>query len=243
MQSFKDRVVIVTGAGAGVGHAVTKRFVDQAANVVLIGRNLSTLEASAKGFPKDRVMLISCDVGDRSAVNRMVTQVVDRFGGVDILVNNAGINKRPRSVADIDPANWDQIVQINLTGVFNTIRAVLPVMREKKDGLVINISSIAGIRGGMLSGSAYSASKHGVMALSNTLNEEEKDYNIRSCAICPGEIDTDMLNQRVVPPTAEHRARILKPEDIADAVIFVAGYPPRVCIPVLVIKPTMQVFK
>jgi NADP-dependent 3-hydroxy acid dehydrogenase YdfG len=243
MKSFKGRVVIVTGAGAGVGHAVTDSFVDKAANVVLIGRNLSTLDASAESFPKERVMTISCDVGDRSAVDRMVTEVVERFGTVDILVNNAGINVRPRSVADIDPANWDQVVQINLTGVFNTIRAVLPVMRSKKDGLIINISSIAGVRAGMKSGPAYSASKHGVMALSHTVNEEEAAHNIRSCAICPGEIDTDMLNQRVVPPTAEHRAQILKSEDIADAVLFVAGLPARVCIPELIIKPTTQIFQ
>lgn len=243
MQSFKDRVVVVTGAGAGVGHAVAERFVNQEAKVVFIGRTLATLEAASEGYPKDRVMLLACDVADRSAVNRMVPQVMERFGTLDILVNNAGINVRPRSVAEIDPTNWDRIIQINLTGVFNTIRAVLPVMREKKDGLIINISSIAGIRSGMVSGPAYCASKHGVMALSHTLNEEEKEYNIRSCAICPGEIDTDMLKQRVVQPTAEHRAKILKPEDIADAVLFVAGLPARVCIPELVIKPTLQVFK
>lgn len=243
MTLFKDRVVIVTGAGAGVGQAVTQNFVDEGANVVLIGRNLSTLEASAEALPKAQMMMLSCDVGDRSAVDGMVAQVVERFGAVDILVNNAGINVRPRSVTDIDPANWDQIIQINLTGVFNTTRAVLPVMRKKKDGLIINISSIAGIRAGMVSGPAYSASKHGVMALSNTVNEEEVEHNIRSCAICPGEINTDMLSQRVVQPTVEHRAKILQPEDVAEAVMFVAGLPSRVCIPELIIKPTIQIFR
>jgi NADP-dependent 3-hydroxy acid dehydrogenase YdfG len=168
---------------------------------------------------------------------------VNRFGTVDILINNAGININPRTVADINPSDWDETVKINLTGVFNTCRGVLPVMRKQKDGLIINISSIAGLRGGKKPGAAYSASKQGVIALSQTLNEEESEYNIRSCAICPGEVDTAMLDQRPVPVSREHREKILKPEDIASAVCFVAAYPPRVCIPLLVIKPTIQIFR
>ena len=243
MSQFKDRVVVVTGAGTGVGLAIAEGFVNEGANVAFVGRRLEKLEEAAADFPQDRVMICSCDVSDRMAVNEMMNQVIDRFGTVDILVNNAGINTSPRSTGEVDPGDWDQIVDINLNGVFNTIRAALPKMREQKDGLIINISSIAGIRGSKLSGAAYAASKHGVVALSQTLNEEEKDNNIRSCAICPGEIDTPILDQRPVPVSPEHRARILKVEDLAAAALFVAAYPPRVTIPILVIKPTSQVFQ
>ncbi len=243
MNQFKERVVVVTGAGTGVGLAIAEGFVNEGANVAFVGRRLEKLEEAAVDLPQDRVMIYPCDVSDRMAVNEMMNQVIDRFGTVDILVNNAGINTSPRSVGEVDPGDWDQIVNINLNGVFNTIRAALPKMREQKDGLIINISSIAGIRGSKLSGAAYAASKHGVVALSQTLNEEEKDYNIRSCAICPGEIDTPILDQRPVPVSPEHRARILKTEDLAAAALFVAAYPARVTIPILVIKPTSQVFQ
>ena len=243
MTQFKNRSVIVTGAGTGVGRAIAVSFVNEGANVAFVGRRDSKLNEASADLPKDQVLIISCDVSDRTAVDKMVSQVIDRFGSVDILVNNAGINTSPRALAEVSVSDWHQIVAINLTGSFNTIQSVLPVMREKKDGLIINISSIAGLRGGKLSGAAYAASKHGVMALNHTLNEEEKDYGIRACAICPGEIDTPILDKRPEPISPEHRARILKPEDISASVLFVASLPARACIPELVIKPTSQVFK
>ncbi|MBW1697397.1 MAG: SDR family oxidoreductase [Deltaproteobacteria bacterium] len=243
MTQFKDRVVIVTGAGSGVGREIAIGFVNEAAKVAFVGRRRSKLEESATGLPKERVMILPCDVSIRHAVDEMVNAVLRHFGAVDILVNNAGINTSPRSIAEVAPEDWNQIIAINLNGVFNTIRAVLPGMREKKDGLIINISSIAGIRASELAGAAYAASKHGVMALNHTLNIEEKEFGIRACAICPGEIDTPILDQRPQPVSPEHRARILKPKDIAEAVFFVARYPSRVCIPELVIKPTTQIFQ
>ena len=243
MSKFKDRVVVVTGAGTGVGLAISEAFVNEGAKVAFAGRRKEKLEAAAADMPQDRVMVCPCDVADREAVNDMIGRVTDRFGTVHILVNNAGINASPRSVGEVNPEDWDQIVNINLNGVFNTVRAVLPKMREQKDGLIINISSIAGVRGSKLAGAPYAASKHGVVALSQTLNEEEMDYNIRSCAICPGEIDTPILDQRPVPVSPEHRASILKTDDLAAAALFVASFPSRVTIPILIIKPTSQVFQ
>lgn len=243
MAQLKQRVVIVTGAGTGVGRAVVNAFVREGAQVALVGRRQSLLNETAANLPPGQTLICPCDVTDRSAVDDMVDTVSSRFGAMDILVNNAGVNVSPRTVAEIDPADWDRIVAINLTGAFNVLRAVLPTMRSQQKGLIVNISSIAGLRGSKVSGAAYSASKHGIVALSQALNEEEAAYNIRSCAICPGEIDTPMLDQRPTPTPADHRARILQPQDIADAVLFVAAYPPRVCIPLLVIKPTVQIFR
>jgi NADP-dependent 3-hydroxy acid dehydrogenase YdfG len=188
------------------------------------------------------VMLCPIDVADRPAVNETVQQILKQFGPVDILVNNAGINTNPRSIAEVVPEDWDRTVAINLTGAFNFIRAVLPGMRERSEGLVINISSIAGLRAGKVAGAAYSASKHAMISLNDSLNAEENDNGIRACVICPGEVNTPILDLRVEPVSAERRAQILQPEDVSAAALFVANLPARACVPILVIKPTTQSF-
>jgi NADP-dependent 3-hydroxy acid dehydrogenase YdfG len=204
---------------------------------------MEKLEETAAGLPQAQVLLISGDVADRQGVNQAVQEVIAHFGPVDIVVNNAGTNTNPRSVADVDPNDWDRTVAINLTGAFNVIRAVLPGMRERRDGLIINISSIAGLRASKLSGAAYSASKHGMVALTHSLNEEEMDYNIRACVICPGEVNTPIIDLRPEPVSQERRAEMLQPEDVSAAALFVAGLPARVCIPELIIKPTNQIYR
>jgi NADP-dependent 3-hydroxy acid dehydrogenase YdfG len=211
--------------------------------VALFGRRMEKLEEAAAGLPQAQVLLISGDVADRQGVNQAVQEVIAHFGPVDIVVNNAGTNTNPRSVADVDPNDWDRTVAINLTGAFNVIRAVLPGMRERRDGLIINISSIAGLRASKLSGAAYSASKHGMVALTHSLNEEEMDYNIRACVICPGEVNTPIIDLRPEPVSQERRAEMLQPEDVSAAALFVAGLPARVCIPELIIKPTNQIYR
>jgi NAD(P)-dependent dehydrogenase (short-subunit alcohol dehydrogenase family) len=158
-------------------------------------------------------------------------------------VNNAGVNTNPRSVAEVDPADWDRTVASNLTGTFNFVRAVLPGMRERRDGLIINISSIAGLRASKLAGAAYSASKHGMVSLTHSINEEEKDYGIRACVICPGEVNTPIIDLRPEPVSPERRAEMLQPEDVSAAALFVASLPPRACVPELIIKPATQIYR
>jgi len=243
MDQFKDKVVIVTGAGTGIGRAVAVDFAKAGARVAFVGRRLEKLETAAAGLPEAQVSLCPCDVADRAAVNEMAAQIVDRFGPVNILVNNAGINTNPRSVGEVDPADWDRTIKINLTGAFNCVRAVLPGMRAQKDGLIINVSSIAGLRASKLGGAAYSASKHGMVALNHCINEEDSAHNIRACVICPGEVETPILDLRPEPVSAERRARMLQPEDVSAAALFVASLPPRACIPELIIKPTTQLFR
>ena len=123
------------------------------------------------------------------------------------------------------------------------VRAVLPGMRAQKDGVVITVSSIAGLRASKLAGAAYSASKHGAVALTHSINEEEVANGIRACAICPGEVETPILEKRPEPVSAERRAKMLQSEDLAQATLFVASLPPRACVPVLVIKPTAQLYQ
>lgn len=242
MGSLQDKVAIVTGAGTGIGRGIAEAFVAEGAKVALVGRRAEKLEEVAAGLPEGRTLCCVCDVSDRAAVNAMAGQVVSRFGAPDILVNNAGTNTNPRSVGDVSLEDWDRTIAVNLHGVFNCVRAVLPGMRDRKDGLIINISSIAGKRVSKLAGAAYCASKHGVVALTHSINDEESGNGVRSTAICPGEVETPILDLRVEPVSAEHRARILKPEDIAAAALFVAKLPPRACVPELLIKPAQQLY-
>src|SRR5262249_46358910 len=154
------------------------------------------------------------------------------------LVNNAGMNIKERSLRELTPEVWRQMVAVNLDSAFYCIRAVLPQMRERKDGVVININSVAGKRSNPLGGAAYNAAKFGMGALGSCLGVEERDSNTRVTNVSPGEIDTPILENRPVPVTPEQRAKILQPEDVAAAVLFVATLPARASVPELVIKPT-----
>lgn len=243
MGSLTDKVAIITGGGTGIGQAIATAFVDAGAYIALVGRRAEPLAQTAASLPADRIMCYPCDVADREAVNAMGQAVQERFGTVDILVNNAGTNTSPRSVSDVKPEDWDLTIAVNLNGVFNVTRTVLPGMRQQRDGLIINVSSIAGLRATTLGGAAYSASKHGVVALNHIINEEEVAYNIRACVICPGEVETPLLDRRPEPPGPERRAEMLQPEDLAAAALFVANLPPRACVSELIIKPTVQLYQ
>lgn len=243
MRQLVGKVVVVTGAGTGIGAAIARGFAEAGARVAFVGRRSEPLAAAAAGLDAERVLLHSCDVSDRGAVAALASAVAAEWGAVDVLVNNAGINTNPRSVGQVAPEAWDQTLAINLTGVFNMVRAVLPGMRQQNDGLILAISSIAGLRASKLAGAAYSASKHGVVALMNLINEEEVASGIRACAICPGEVETPILAQRPEPVSAQRRAAMLQPEELAQAALFVASLPARACVPLLVIKPTTQVFQ
>ena len=243
MRQLVNKVVVVTGAGTGIGAAIARGFAEAGARVAFVGRRSEPLAAAAAGLDAERVLLHPCDVSDRGAVEALAAVVAAEWGAVDVLVNNAGINTNPRSVGQVAPEAWDQTLAINLTGVFNMVRAVLPGMRQQNDGLILAISSIAGLRASKLAGAAYSASKHGVVALMNSINEEEVASGIRACAICPGEVETPILAQRPEPVSAQRRAAMLQPEELAQAALFVASLPARACVPLLVIKPTTQVFQ
>jgi NADP-dependent 3-hydroxy acid dehydrogenase YdfG len=168
----------------------------------------------------------------------MVENVRSRFGRIDILVNNAGINIKNRAFREVTPEAWQKVLRANLDGAFYCIHYVLPSMIERRDGIVINIDSVSGKRSHPLGGVAYNASKFGMTALGLCLGAEEKDNGIRVTNIYPGEVDTPILKDRPTEPTPEHRKRMMRPEDVAAAVLFVATLPPHVTVPELIIKPT-----
>ena len=168
----------------------------------------------------------------------MAADILRRHGRVDILVNSAGLNVTDRYWRNQTLEGWDEVIGANLDGSFYTTFAVLPAMRKQRDGLVINVSSWAGVYHAQLTGAAYNASKHAVVAMTETINMEECVNGIRACAICPAEVATPILDRRPVPPSAEDRARMLRAEDVGNTIRFVAELPAHACINQIIISPT-----
>jgi NAD(P)-dependent dehydrogenase (short-subunit alcohol dehydrogenase family) len=240
MGTLTGKVAWVTGAGTGIGLAGAKALAEAGATVVMSGRRKEVLGPEAekmriRGFGADTEAL---DVSDKVAVKRAANRIVERHGKVDILVNSAGLNVPNRYWKNQTPEGWDEVIGINLDGSFYTTFAVLPGMRTRGDGLIINISSWSGVYHPKLTGAAYNASKHAVVAMTETINMEECVNGIRACAICPAEVSTPIMEKRPVPPSAEDRARMLQPEDLGAVIRFVAELPARACINQLIISPT-----
>lgn len=243
MGKLDGKVAVITGGGSGVGRAAALLFLREGAKVVIAGRDgakLTAVAAEAKAGANLRT--IPTDVTSPAQCQTLIQTATEAFGRVDVLVNNAGANLKARTIRELTPEAWDRMIRTNLDGAFYCTKAVLPQMFDRKDGMIINVVSVAGKRANPLGGAAYVAAKFGMGGLGLVLSNEEKDSGIRVSNIYPGEIDTPILKERPKPVTEEQRAVILKPEDVAEAVLFVAALPPRVSIPELVIKPTAQMY-
>jgi len=242
-KALENKVAVVTGGGTGIGAAVAVALAEEGAKVVISGRREDKLKEAASHFRGEpKIQYKAADVGDRESTNALFAWVKENVGPVEILISSAGVNVPKRSMAECTPDDWDKVLKVNATGAYNAMHAVLPDMREKSDGVIVNISSVAGIRASVLGGVAYSASKFAMSALGLTVAEEERNNGIRITNIYPGEVETPILDARPVPVSAEHRARILQPEDVASAVLMVVKLPPRASVPELTIKPTSQSF-
>ncbi|HKQ23602.1 MAG TPA: SDR family oxidoreductase [Burkholderiales bacterium] len=240
MISLAGKVAWITGAGTGIGLAGAKALADAGATVVMSGRRKEVLALEAekiriKGGKSDVEAL---DVSDAKAVKKAAAAIVSRHSRVDILVNSAGLNVPNRYWKNQTIEGWQEVIGINLDGSFYTTLAVLPSMRARKDGLVINVSSWAGVFHPKLTGAAYNASKHAVTAMTETINMEECANGIRACAICPAEVATPIMDRRPVPPSQEDRARMLQAEDLGNTIRFIAQMPPHVCVNQVIISPT-----
>lgn len=237
---IKGKIAWVTGGGSGIGRAGAEQLAGAGARVVVSGRRADQLDEvkraiAAQGGTAECAPL---DVTDKAAVAEVAAGIIARWGRVDILVNSAGMNVPNRYWKNLTPDSFESVVQANLIGSLNTIAAVLPAMRAQKDGLVINISSWSGRFDPYLTGPAYNAAKHGVVAMTLSLNMEECVNGVRACVICPGEVATPILKKRPVPPSAEEMARMLQAEDLGRTIRFVAEMPAHVCVNEIVISPT-----
>jgi NADP-dependent 3-hydroxy acid dehydrogenase YdfG len=234
---------LITGAGSGIGRAIATSLDQIGARVALVGREPGKLEQTRSELSpagRSAALIASCDVADRAAVGAMVEQVLAAFGVIDVLVCNAGTNVTKRGLDELSPSDWDTMIATNLTGAFNLVHHVLPSMRARKSGLVVQICSVSGKRASVLGGAGYSASKFGQAALGLTLMREVGPLGIRSTVIYPGEVNTPILDARPVPVATERKEVILQPADVAAAVRFLVELNPRANIPELIIKPTVD---
>lgn len=227
----------VTGAGSGIGRAIAIAFAQEGAKVALTGRRTAPLEETARMID-DAAIIVPADLTDDRQVAAALAKVESSIGGPDILVNNAGVNLPKRYLHQLTPEAIRTLVDGNLTAPFLTSVAVLPGMRQRGGGMLIQIASMAGKGVSFLSGPGYIAAKHGFVALSQAINQENGIHNIRSCCICPGEVATDILKNRPEPVPAEEIERLLQPEDLAAMAVFVATMPARVNITEMLVTPT-----
>ncbi len=236
---LSGKVAWITGGGSGIGLAGALELVKAGARVVISGRTEKTLrdaEKQLKTFGDAEGTLL--DVADKKAVASAAADIEKRHGRVDILVNSAGTNLGKRSFQNMSMEGWDEVVGINLNGLFYCCHAVIPGMRSRKDGLIINISSWAGRYASPLTGPAYNATKRAVIAVTESINIEECRNGIRATSILPGEVATPIMEKRPVPPAPQDRARMAQPEDLGRAILFVAAMPARTCVNELIIAPT-----
>jgi len=240
--TLTNKTVLVTGGGSGIGLGIALALAREGCRVAIAGRTEEKLRKAAAAHPgQPPILWRVCDCADRGDVKRLFGWL-DQQGllPLDVLVNSAGINVARRRMADLDPADWDRMLAINVTGAFNSMHFALPGMRERREGLVVNVSSIAGKRALTLAGPAYCASKFALTALGTAVGLEERQSGIRITNVYPGEVDTPILEQRPVPVPAEKRAKMVHPEDIAACVVAIAKLPPHVLVPELVITPLYQ---
>jgi NAD(P)-dependent dehydrogenase (short-subunit alcohol dehydrogenase family) len=234
-----NKTALVTGAGSGVGRAVALALIEAGWRVALVGRREGVLQETAElsGAKPATCLICPCDIGDQDAVLSMSQRVLDAFSGLEALVNAAGTNTPKRSLAELTFGNYQRIVDTNLTGAYHCIQAFLPAMRHQQRGTIVNVVSDAGKHASPKAGPAYVVSKFGLAGLTQAVNAEERSHGIRACAVFPGDIDTPILNLRPSPPSAEARARMLQPEDVAACVMLAVNLPPRAVVEELLIRP------
>jgi NADP-dependent 3-hydroxy acid dehydrogenase YdfG len=233
--SLAGKTAWVIGGGSGLGAAAAVALAREGAHVVVSGRRTEALCATVSRIEADggTGVVHPLDV----ACPNDVASSVEAIGAVDILVYSSGTNVPRRTLDDIAPTDWTKVVDVNLNGAFHAIKAVLPGMREKRDGVIMVISSWAGWRLEPVAGAAYSTTKHALLALTEVINIEEGPAGIRATCLCPAEVDTEVLNTRPVPPTAEARGRMLKADDLGSVISFIATAPRHMCVNQIVLSP------
>jgi len=230
-----DKTAIITGAGSGVGAATALTLANEGWRVALIGRRRDPLEAVAARI--QGALVVPCDIGDAAQVEQMGSKVLAAFGSVEVLVNAAGTNVPRRALEVLSLADYHEMMNANLNGAYYCVQAVLPQMRTRGSGTIVNIVSEAGKAASPKAGPGYVISKFGMAGLTSAINAEERARGIRACSVFAGDIDTPILDKRPAPPDAAARAKMMQPEDIAACALLAINLPPRAIIEELTVRP------
>jgi len=235
-QPLAGQVAVITGAGRGIGSAISRKLATLGATAVLLGRTQSSLDQTAQAIREagGKTEVIPCDVTVLHQLEYASTRVDSTFGGVDILVNNAGVGGFNDPLHNLPPEDWDRIINTNLRGVYFAIRTFAPIMIRAYSGHIINVSSLAG-KNALPNGAAYAASKWGLNGLTYSVAEELRRHNVRVSVICPGSVDTELS-----PHAGKDPNKMLKSEDVAHAVEMLVTQAPQSFISEVLLRPTQK---
>jgi serine 3-dehydrogenase (NADP+) len=239
--SISGQVVVVVGASSGIGRAAAVLFAREGCKVVAAARREDRLQSLQEELATEQheITVRRADASNIEDMQELARATLEQFGKIDILVVASGINTPDRSMERLTPQIWNSLVDVNLNGVFYATHEVLPSMRKAGSGHLIYVSSVSGLVPDV-SGAAYQASKRGVLGLAHAIRMEEKQNGIRTSVVCPGMVNTELLEKRPVKPSPEVLAKALLPEDVAETILHIAKLPLRASIPELVLMPATQ---
>ncbi|MDE3195952.1 MAG: SDR family oxidoreductase [Acidobacteriota bacterium] len=232
--SLKEKVALVVGASSGMGRETAILLAGEGAKVMASARRENRLRELRADHG---VEIFAADASDAAQMDALAAATLEKFGRIDVLVYATGTNTPDRALTRLTPAIWDMMLSVNLNGAYYATQAVLPAMRTQKSGLIFYVSSRSAVSVDE-SGAAYQASKRGLAGLAGAVRLEEKDNGIRTCVVCPGLADTEIMEKRPVKPSAETLAKALRAEDIAELVVDIARLPERTWVPEVHLFPS-----
>ena len=238
--TLKNKVCLITGGGSGIGRATANKMAKEGARIIVVGRTQTKIDETVSGIKKDGGYAsgYTTDVSDQALVDDLVSSVIQEHSKIDLLLNNAGHSSKHRRLTTTTATEIQSVIDSNLIGTIYCSQAVVPHMISAEEGTIINVASIAGLSPSNLGGMIYSAVKAAVINFTGFLNDDLKNTGIRASVVKTGEVDTQILDNRPIPPDENARAKMVTAEDTAEAISMIARLPLRTNIPELQIRPT-----